>query len=220
MNTNILAQHSTPELIALIVEQQAIINELSHCHLGIMSGGGIRRALSRLTGPVDIIAIDWRKLHEWNDILGYDGSNVFFAQFAQTRHTTDRRATMHTHRPLDVRGQWGGDELVFAVGAGDGIGLLMRLIASLDALTAQLNAGQRAAITTCTGGLVDGFCIVAVLIPNSTDVYHRDTYGRDAGDVARAVAECGRLKAGTTTGARATSGAAGTIIGTLMPGGF
>lgn len=192
----------------------------SASHLGILSGPAIRYELGQLTESVDLIAIDWRKLHEWNDILGYDVSNVFLAEFAQTRHGTDRRRVTrakNSRRParLDLRGQWGGDELLFAVSAGDGLGLLMRLLRALDTLSARLTSEQRQAIAERTGGLIDGFAIVAVLVPSSTDAYHRNEWGRDAGDSARAVAECGRLKAGRQTGERATSGAPGTIIGTL-----
>jgi hypothetical protein len=192
-------------------ELLAYAQACSTSHLGILSGPALRYALARIDGPVDILAIDWRKLHEWNDLLGYDAANTFVAQFAQTRQGRERRhfpRVKHARRParLDVRGQWGGDELVFAVAAGDGLGLLMRLLRALDVLTAQLSAAQRQAIADRTGGLLDGFAIVAVLITNSQ---------APLTDARRAVDECGRLKAGRQTGERATSGAAGTVIGTL-----
>ncbi len=217
MHKVIVPQRSTQDLLALLAEQQSVIAELSQSHLGIMSGSAIRRALRLADGPLDIIACDWRKLHEWNDIIGYDMSNVFIAEFAQTRRGRDRRRGNPSAR-CDLRGQWGGDELVFAVTAGQGIGLLLRLVRALDALSSRLSDVQRARITEQTSGLINEFAGVFVLVPNSTDLYHRDARGRDAGDVARAVAECGRLKAGNVTGQRATSGRSGTIIGTLMPG--
>lgn len=203
-------EHCTTTLLHMIIEQQQIIAELSTCHLGILSGTAIRRELAHIEGPCDIIAIDWRKLHEWNEILGYDVSNVFLAKFAQTRQGHDRRCMPRgsDRRPtrLDVRGQWGGDELVFAVAAGDGMGLLMRLLRAIDTLTQQLTPAQRQAITERTGGLIDGFCIAAVLVTGSTQPLL---------DATRAVKECGILKAGNHTGNRATSGRAGTIISTL-----
>lgn len=180
-------------------------------HLGILSGPALRYELSLLDGPVDVLAIDWRKLHEWNDLLGYDVANTFLAQFAQTRQGRERRRfprVKHARRParLDIRGQWGGDELVFAVAPGDGLGLLLRLLRALDTLSAQLTPAQRQAIGDRTGGLLDGFAIAAVLVCGTSTPLT---------DARRAVDECGKLKAGRQTGDRATSGAAGTIIGTL-----
>lgn len=211
-----------------------IITELSYSHLGILSGPAIRRALRIETEairqgtakPMDIIASDYRKLHEWNEpsVLGYDLSNVYFAEFAQTRGGRDRRQIERaapSRRPTcrDLRGQWNGDELVFGVEAGQGIGLLMRFIHALDTLSERLTPAQRDAMRARTGGLFDGFAAVFVLIQNSTDVYRRNGHV-DEGDAARAVAECGVLKSGNVTGARATSGRAGTIIGTLKAGGM
>jgi len=201
-------------------ELEAYATACSASPLGILSGPAIRHELAPLSGPVDIIAVDWRKLHEWNDLLGYDVSNVFLAEFAQTRLGTERRRLLRfapARRParIDIRGQWGGDELLFAVNAGDGVGFLMRLVSALDTLSARLSEAQRQSIQEKTGGLIDGFAVAAVLIASSTDAYHWDNRGQDAGDASRAVAECGKLKAGVATGERATSGAAGTIIGTL-----
>lgn len=200
--------HSTrsmAELLTLIDEQQSVIDELSMSHLGILAPAATRRALRLMTEPCDLICIDLRKLHDLNEVLGYDIANRYFGVFARTR--------MHDEpciapRPHDVRGQWGGDELVIACAVDDGLGLLMRLVAALDALTAELTPAQRHALAQRTGGLVSGFAAVFVLIPNST---------RPLCDAARGIDECGALKKGSVTGNRSTSGKPGTIIGTLTP---
>ena len=206
MNTSILAQRSTQELLTLIADQQSIINELSMSHLGILAPAAIRRALRLIDGPRDLICIDLRKLHDLNEVLGYDVANRYFGLFARTR--------IHA----DTRGQWGGDELIIACAVGDGQGLIMRLVDSLDDLTADLTPVQRQALSRRTGGLMSGFCAVFVLIENSHDVYHRDWINGawvDSGDSTRGIDECGRLKKGNVTGNRSTSGKPGTIIGTL-----
>ena len=192
-------------LLATIAQQQAAIAELSASPLGILSGPAIRRALRTMPGPIDVIALDFRKLHEWNELLGYNVASEFLARFCQTRSRARRRGD---RRALDVRGQWGGDEIVIACAAGSGQGLLMRLVWALDRLSAQLTAGQRAAIAERTGGLIDGFAAVFVLVERS----HAPLV-----DASRAVDECGVLKRGRQTGERAGSGATGTIIGTIQP---
>lgn len=195
------------ELRAIIAAQQSHIRELSRSHLGILSGPAIRRELRLLETPCDLIALDFRKLHEWNDILGYDLANRFFGDLCRTREHTRRRSEL---RMQDVRGQWGGDEIVIACAVGSGRGLLLRLVRALDDLSAQLSTNQRQAIVTATGGLIDGFAAVFVLIESSRCPLV---------DAARAVAECGELKRGIQTGDRATSGRPGTIIGTLATSG-
>lgn len=200
-----------------VAELHAIINELSMSHLGIFSPAAIRRELRLLSTPCDLICIDLRKMHDLNEVLGYDVANRYFGIFARTRMHDELHVAARSH---DIRGQWGGDEVVIACAAGDGAGLLMRLINALDVLSAGLTAPHRRAMHERTGGLVDGFAAVFVLIPNSTDVYRREWINdgwADAGDAARGVAECGRLKAGNVTGSRSTSGKPGTIIGTLAP---
>ncbi len=193
MHTSSLPR-STNDLLALIADQQSIIAELSMSHLGILAPAAIRRALRLTLGPRDLICIDLRKLHDLNEVLGYDTANIYFGSFARTR--------IHD----DVRGQWGGDEVVIACALGDGLGLLTRLVTALDTLTAKLTPIQRQAIALRTGGLVAGLCAVFVLIENSTDLLP---------DATRGIDECGRLKKGNVTGRRSTSGKPGTIIGTL-----
>lgn len=220
MYTDILAQKNA-EIVAqraLIARLEADNQQLSRSHLGILSSAAIRMALETMTTPVDLICIDLRKLHDLNDVLGYDVANRYFGTFARTRLHDELYLPPRRH---DIRGQWGGDELVIATAPGDGMGLIMRMVLALDALTAELTPEQRQAITMRTGGLVDGFCAVFVLITNSTDPYHRVWDGEtwsDAGDAARGVAACGPLKAGPVTGCRSTSGKPGTIIGSIAAG--
>ncbi len=196
---NAILPRSTQELLTLIAEQQAVIAELSYSHLGILAPAAIRRALRLIDSPRDLICIDLRKLHDLNEVLGYDIVNIYFSQFACTR--------MHdATRDHDVRGQWGGDEIVIACQVGDGHGLLMRLVTALDALTAELTPAQRQAIALRTCGLVEGFCAVFVLIESSGDLLC---------DATRGIRECGELKKGNVTGSRSTSGKPGTIISSL-----
>lgn len=190
------------DLLARIQEQQAVIDELSVSHLGILSPAAIRRALRLMAGPVDLICIDFRKLHDLNDLLGYDVANVYFGRFARTRQHDD------TGRPADTRGQYGGDEIVIACAPGDGQGLLSRLVQALDELTQELTPAQRDAMAERTGGLIDGFCAAFVLIEGS----HYPLI-----DATRGITQCGALKAGPVTQSRSTSGKAGTIIGGLAP---
>ncbi len=197
---HVILPRSTQELITLITDQQAVIDELSYSHLGILSSAAIRRALRLIDGPRDLICLDLRKLHDLNEVLGYDAANVYFGTFARTRLHDD--AT----RCHDTRGQWGGDEVVIACSVGSGIGLLMRLVAALDALTADMTPAQRQAIALRTGGLVDGLCAVFVLIENSSNLLY---------DAKRGIDECGNLKKGNVTSSRSTSGKPGTIIGSL-----
>lgn len=194
--------HATTSTVA---ELHAIINELSMSHLGIFSPAAIRRELRLLDTPCDLICIDLRKMHDLNEVLGYGVVNRYFGVFARTRMHDELHVAARSH---DIRGQWGGDEVVIACGIGDGAGLLMRLINALDVLSAGLTATHRRAMHERTGGLVDGFAAVFVLIPNSAHPLR---------DAARGVDECGRLKAGNVTGSRSTSGKPGTIIGTLAP---
>lgn len=211
MTTDTIVHHACPDC----QKKDAMILQLSMSHLGILSQAAIRIELEQMIEPADVLCIDLRKLHELNDILGYSLANRYFGRFARTRmHDEPYMAA----RPHDLRGQYGGDEVVIACAPGDGMGLLLRMVDALDRLTHELTAEERAAIAAQTGGLVDGFAAVFVLIPNSVDIYHRDWRDGgfvDAGDVQRGIDECGRLKKGHQTGSRATSGRPGTIIGTL-----
>ncbi len=173
-------------------------------HLGILSGAAIRHELSQISEPVDLLMVDWRKLNTWNDVLGFNLANDFMGRAA--RVPWDGVERRFVPRRIDLRGQYGGDEILFAVDTGCGRGIRARFLAELDALTAELTAEQRARAELKTGGLIDGFCVAAVLIEGSTQPLI---------DAARAIERVGELKAGRITGDRDTSGARGTVIGEL-----
>ncbi len=175
-----------------------------YSHLGILSGPAIRYELAQIAEPVDLLMVDWRKLNTWNDVLGFNLANDFMGRAARVPWDgVDRRLVP---RRIDLRGQYGGDELLFAVDVGCGGGLRGRFLAELDALTAELTAEQRARAELKTGGLIDCFCVAAVLIEGST---------HPLADAARAIEQVGELKAGRITGNRDTSGARGTVLGEL-----
>jgi hypothetical protein len=187
-----------------IAELEALVNAYGTSHLGILSGAAIRYELAQLHTPVDLLVYDWRKQNEWNSILGWDAGNAPMGQSARIDYAgIDRR---HATRRIDLRGQYGGDEIVIACDVGDGRGLLLRLLRELITLNAGLSPAQHQAISDRTGGLITGFAVAAVLVEGSTHALL---------DAARAVDMTGVLKKGVQTGTRATSGAAGTIIGTL-----
>lgn len=188
----------------IIAALEAQVKAYGTSHLGILSGPAIRYELAQLTQPVDLLCFDWRKLHEWNSLLGWDAANVSMSQAARTDYAgLDRRQVART---IDLRGQWAGDEIVIAVDRGQGFGLLMRLLRELVTMSAGLTPAQRAAIEDATGGLLSGFAVAAVLVSGSTD---------PLSDARRAIDMTGVLKHGTQTGERATSGARGTVIGRL-----
>ena len=194
-----------------IVAQRQRIAELEQklaaygtSHLGILSGPAVRYELAQLCGPVDLVIFDWRKQNEWNAVLGWNPANVFLSQAARVDYAGIERR--HAERTIDVRGQWGGDEVVIAVDAGQGRGLLIRLLRELVTMNAALTPAQVASIRTKTGGLISGFCVAAVLIESSTQPLE---------DATRAIDATGVLKAGHNTGCRATSGARGTVVARL-----
>lgn len=171
---------------------------------GVLTPPALRYELAQLIGPLDLVVWDWRKLHEWNEVLGWDVSGAFLRRAATYDFAGPERR--HHTRHIDVRGQWGVDEIVWAVDAGDGRGLLARLVRELRTLTNELTPAQRDDIYTRTGGLIDGFCISAILIEGSI---------RPLMDTERAVPAANRLKLGRQTGSRATSGTAGSVFGRM-----
>ena len=173
---------------------------LSISPLGVLSPVAIRSVLAQLDGPVDVVATDLRKLHDWNGVLGFDTATRYLAAFAQVRATPVR--------PLDLRGQWGGDELIYVVGVGDGPGLLDRLTTALEQFTGTLTAAQRAEIDRRTGGLIDGFAAAMVLAPAAT---------HPLAAAEAAIEQLHVIKGGRITTERATSGAPGTVIAVLAP---
>lgn len=211
MEACIYSTRTLYELTRLIAEKEHTIAVMQaklaaswHSHLGILSGPAIRYELAQLDRPVDVLAFDWRKLHEWNEIMGYSPSNAFFGRAVRTYYEGPDRRT--TPRALDLRGQWNGDEIVCAVDAGHGRGLLARLLAELAIMNREMSVSHRSAILRRTGGLIEGFAIAAVLIESSTHPLQ---------DAARAVDATGTLKAGIVSGTRATSGARGTVLGRM-----
>lgn len=201
---------STEQIIAAL---RARVKVLSASHLGILSSAAIRLELAQLTTPVDLLVIDWRKLHEWNAMLTWDGANVAFGHAARVDYAgVDRRAVARgadrrlTPRAIDLRGQYGGDELVMAVDIGHGRPLLARLLRELIVMNAALTAAQVADISDRTGGLISGFCVAAILVEGSRHALL---------DAARAIDATGVLKAGVQTGSRASSGARGTVLGRI-----
>lgn len=204
MNASSHSTRSTHDLLTLIRAQEARIAAYGTSHLGILSGPAVRYELAQLTAPCDLVAFDWRKLHEWNAILGYSASNVFLGRAARAGYAgADRRATART---LDLRGQYGGDEIVCAVDVGNGIGLLRRILREVAVMNQEMSDTHRAAIAQRTGGLIGGFAIAAVLVEGST---------RPLNDTERAINATGQMKAGIATGARATSGARGSVLGRM-----
>lgn len=184
------------DLLAELAALRALVAALSISNFGTLTPPATRQALAALPGPADVIALDIRKMHELNAVLGWDPTTALIAAFLACRHAPGRAP--------DILGQWGADEFVIAVPAGDGPGMLGRLLRQAAALTARLTTAQRAALHTATGGLVDGLSFAAVLIEGSA---------APLDDAARAIVLVNQQKnAGAQTGARATSGAAGTLM--------
>lgn len=185
--------------IALILATcQAIkIKFLSRTHLHNLAPAALRwqlRIWSMLRKPCAIIALDIRKLHDMNALLGYSTANDLIRELVSVRQHGQRR---------DLIGQWGGDEFLIALAnAGAWPLVVTRLEARLIELSARLTPEQRDAITERTGGLVDGLHAAISIIPLTHDAY---------GAAIRAVDATGPLKDGHQTGSRSTSGAVGTI---------
>ncbi len=196
MNISILTQR--------ITKLETQVAAYGRSHLGILSGPAIRYELSLLSTPIDLLVFDWRKQNEWNAILGWDGANAPLGQAARADYAGVERR--HARRAIDLRGQWGGDEIVMAVDVGHGRGLLARLLRELLTMNQALAPEHHAAIVEKTGGLISGFCVAAVLVEASTHALR---------DATRAVDATGVLKAGQSTGCRATSGARGTVVARL-----
>jgi hypothetical protein len=187
-----------------IAELETKLAAYGTSHLGILSGPAIRYELSLLTTPVDLVIFDWRKQNEWNSILGWNPANIWLSQAARVDYAGIERR--HATRSIDLRGQWGGDEIVIAVDTGHGRGLLTRLLRELVAMNAALTPAQVTAIRAKTGNLISGFCVAAVLVEASTHPLE---------DATRAIDATGALKAGRATGQRATSGVRGTVVARL-----
>jgi hypothetical protein len=180
-----------------IKDLEAELNRYKYSHLGVLSQAAIRDAVANLSGAWDIICLDIRKMHELNSVLTWNGANLhLIAPLVQTRQA-DGRA-------VDVSGQLGGDEILFAVPAGDGRGFVRRLLSTAQTLTDALSATQREDLVAQTGGLVDGLCVALVCVEGVSGDY---LAAAEKGlDLANA------MKSGAVTGERATSGVKGTIV--------
>jgi hypothetical protein len=169
---------------------EAELNELRYCHFGVLSPAATRRAVRLHTGLCDVVVVDIRKMNALNAVLGWSRANSFVGELVR-------------HRVADIAGQWGGDEFVFVVPAGDGAGLLSRLLKAAAELTKGLTLQERAKLEEKTAGLVNGFHLAAVLVANVTNV---------SVAVDRAIDATGLLKEGRNTGDRNTSGTRGTQL--------
>lgn len=173
---------------------------LRQSHLGVLSPAAIRSELRkaqwwaclRRHQRYDVIAIDIRKMHQLNEVLGYDYANRMIQRWLTS-----------TLRADDIAGQWGGDEIVLAPYSGQGDGVVKRLIDAAQNITNTMSEQERNELRIKTGGLVDGFHIAASMVYDTPYLY-------DA--AVSALDDANRLKSGRETGDRATSGAVGTII--------
>ena len=190
--------------LALALAQLVKIAFLSRTHLDNMAPAALRwqlRIWSLLRRRCAIIALDVRKLHDLNALLGYSTANDLI------RDLVSVRLLRKLGRWLDLIGQWGGDEFVIALANADAWPLVVeRIQARLIEITAKLTPEQRAAIQERTGGLVDGLHAAISIIPLTRDAY---------GSAVAAVNATGPLKEGPQTGARSTSGAIGTCVQVL-----
>lgn len=192
--------------IALLLAsvQYTKVRSLSRTHFENLSPGALRwqlRIWSLLRIPCAVIAIDIRKMHDLNSVLGYTNNNNFVRDLVSVRQHRNWR---HPWRWLDIIGQWsGGDEFITAIANPSALPLVLgRIDQRLIELTEQLSPEQRKSLYERTGGLVDGFHAAIVTIP-----YTRDAYGA----AVRAINATGPLKDGVITGDRSTSGAVGTV---------
>lgn len=188
------ASHSLLTELANLIEEWKVLR-LSH--FDVLSAAAVRMALQRATGPKDVVVVDIRKMHDLNTVLGREGTDRLIKQLIQYR-------TNDPARPIDIAGQWGGDEFVFVVPCGDGAGLIGRLLYEAAALTKGLTPAQRAELRLRTGGLIDGLNIACVLVKEARDL---------TAAVAQGIEGTNVLKAGRITGERSTSGSVGNQTG-------
>lgn len=207
MDHNILAHFSiglAAFALALAFFQHMKIRFLSRCHFGILAPAALRwqlRLYSLLRKRCAVIALDVRKMHDGNEVLGYSTMNAMVSDLVRVR--------LRPGRTLDVIGQYGGDEFIAVISdpsAGELV--VSRLIGRMRELTAAMPAEKRAALAERTGGLVDGLHAAIALVPETRDAYRA---------AVQAVDKAGEIKAGTVTGNRSTSGTAGTQIAVVQP---
>ena len=183
------------------------VRALSRSNFDNLSPAALRwqlRLWSLLRRPCAIIALDIRKLHDLNAVLGYDTANGLIRDLISARQ---HQRSGHAHRWLDLVGTWGGDEIALALADPRGLDrVLQHLYARLDELSTRMTPAQRRALYDRTGGLVDGLHAAISIVPHTRDAY---------GSAVRAVDATVPLKEGRITGERSTSGAIGTVIQVL-----
>lgn len=192
-------------LCCIIVAQWAYIRYLSGTHFRVPGPQATRlhlRLWSLMRRPCAVLALDVRKLHTLNIVLGYSASTELVAQLVQIRRLPGRG------RP-DFVGQWGGDEFLIRVPPGAAWLVAQRIRGRADELTERMTPAQRLALREHTGGLVDGLCVAIAVVEWTNDAYDAARRAIDHTDV---------LKAGRVTGDRATSGAVGHVWGVVAEG--
>lgn len=195
--------------IALILASVQVlkVRMLSRSNFDNLSPAALRwqlRLWSLFRRPCAIIALDIRKLHDLNAVLGYSTSNGLIRDLISARQ---HQRSGHARRWLDLVGQWGGDELVMALADPRGRERVLRhLEARLLELSARMTPEQRQALHDRTGGLVDGLHAAISIVPHTRDAY---------GAAGRAIDATGPMKEGRLTGERSTSGAVGTVMQVL-----
>lgn len=193
--------------LVLATVQVLKVRALSRSNFDNLSSAALRwqlRLWSLFRHPCAIIALDIRKLHDLNAVLGYSTSNGLIRDLISARQ---HQRSGHARRWFDLVGQWGGDEVVVAVADPSGIDrVLQHLEARLVELSTRLTPEQRTALYDRTGGLVDGLHAAISVVKHTRDAY---------GTAVSAVNATGPLKEGRLTGERSTSGAVGTIMQVL-----
>lgn len=185
--------------LACAASQVFYIARLERTHFGVLSPPALRFRLwlwSVLRLRCAILAFDIRKMHDLNDILGYEHANALVAQLVQVR--------LRPGRSRDIIGQYGGDEFAVIIRNPKAAHLVLeRFLMQLERMRNDMPIEQRTALADRTNGLVDGLHAAVVLV---TETHH----ARDAVKIAIDAVNC--LKSGATTGSRSTSGAQGTQV--------
>lgn len=182
-----------------IEELKAENEELKWSHFGILSPAATRRAIRQITGPKDVIVADIRKMNKLNPVIGYSRNNELVGELVCCRSQPGRDA--------DIAGVWGGDEVVYVVDPGCGVGFLRRLLKqAADVTLTKLTPDQRQRLYDETQGIIRGYNLAAVLIENVTDILQAVKLGVDA---------TGTLKEGRKTNNRDTCGKPGTQLARL-----
>lgn len=181
--------------LVLSIVQLVKVRMLSYCAFGLSKTALVwqLKLWSFFRIRCAVIAIDIRKLHDMNSILGYSEANKLMAD-----------ALKNVARSNDLIGQYGGDEHIIAIRNPQAWPLVLeRFTANLRALTETMPIESRDALYRRTGGLVDGLHAAIVIVPETRRAYHT---------AMLAIDKTGEIKDGPQTGDRSTSGAKGTII--------